>query len=314
MHKEVKSKSPLQNLMDNFSNEENSRALLERIRWPDGVRCPRDDCGSDQVMRFKSRPIFKCKKCGRQFSVTVGTIFEDSHIPLRTWLHVIYLMCASKKGMSAHQIHRQFGLSYKSAWFMCHRIRYAMSEKTLEPLAGTIEVDETYVGGKPRKGAPIKHQRGVRHYRTFNVQDKAPVFGILERGGRVRAMPVDKVHRDVLYPIMIANIDRGKSRLITDDNRVYKGIKRYLPHESVNHQETYVTGGDIHIQGIENFWSLLKRGLIGTYHHVRAHYLGQYVDEFAFRYNARKMTDPERFAHALRNVDGRLTWFVGRGS
>lgn len=212
------------------------------------------------------------------------------------------------------EIHRQFGISYKSAWFMCHRVRYAMCEKTLTPLVGTIEADETYVGGKPRKSDPIKERRGVRRFRSMNVQDKAPVFGILERGGRVRAMTVSRTNSATLKPILLANIDTTKSRLMTDDNAAYRSIKRHLPHQYVNHKETYVTGGDVHVQGIENFWSLLKRGLIGTYHHVRPHYLGQYVDEFAFRYNARKMTDPERFAHALRNVDGRLTWFVGRES
>ena len=313
MHKETKSKSPLQNLMDNFSNEEKSRALLERIRWPDGVRCPRDGCDSDQIMRFKSRPLFKCKKCKRQFSVTVGTIFEDSHIPLRTWLHVIYLMCASKKGMSAHQIHRQFGVTYKSAWYMCHRVRHSMKDKSDTLLSGIIEIDETYVGGKPRQ--PPKAWRFLRRGTpAWHMKTMIPVFGILARGGRVRAMPIRPITRPKVIKALTENIDVPNSRVITDESKLYHGLRYRMRQDRVKHYEAYVTGGDIHTQGIENFWGLLKRGLHGTYHHVRPEYLGQYVDEFAFRFNARKMTDVERFAHALRNVGGRLTWFEDRES
>ena len=311
MHKEVKSNSSLQTLVDNFDSEANSRALLERIRWPGGVRCPRDGCESDKIMRFKSRPIFKCKTCKRQFSVTVGTIFEDSHIPLRTWLHVIYLMCASKKGMSAHQIHRQFGVTYKSAWYMCHRVRWAMRDTWDTRLTGVIEADETYVGGKPRRH-PSKKKGTMREAVSEAKRRKTPVLGMLERGGRVRAIPIKPISKKGVQVRLRQNIDLAKSRLVTDESFLYEGIEDHLPHDTIRHADAYIMGHGIHTQGIENFWSLLKRGLIGTYHHVTPHYLSQYVGEFSFRYNARKMTDPERFAHALKNVEGRLSWFSGQ--
>ena len=308
MHKEVKSNSPLQNLMDNFATEADSRALLERMRWPDGVNCPRDDCDSNKIMRFKSRPIFKCKKCKRQFSVTVGSIFEDSKVPLRTWLHIIYLMCSSKKGISAHQVHRQFGVTYKTAWYLCHRIRYSMIDTWDTPLTGVIEADETYVGGKPRRH-PSKKIGTMPEAVSKAKRNKTPVFGMLERGGRVRAIAMKPITKKGVQVRLRQNIDLANSRLVTDESFLYDGIGAYLPHDTIRHADAYIVGDNIHTQGIENFWSLLKRGLIGTYHHVTPHYLHQYVGEFAFRFNARKMTDPERFAHALGNVEGRLTWF-----
>jgi len=177
MHKEVPTQEPLPNLLESFASEEKARAYLEAMRWPDGPACPRPNCDSTEVMRFKSRPIFKCKKCQRQFSVTVGTIFEDSHIPLRTWLHTIYLMCSSKKGISAHQIHRMLGITYKSAWFMCHRVRLAMSNADDGGLfAGEIEADETYVGGRPRRHPSQKRGTMAAALRDAATK-KVPVLG-----------------------------------------------------------------------------------------------------------------------------------------
>lgn len=299
-----------------------AREYLEEIRWPNGIACP--TCGAMEIYRFEAtarrngksgptRHLLKCKACKRQFTATVGTVFEDSHVPLNKWLAVIYLMCASKKGISAHQIHRMLGVTYKTAWFMCHRVRHAMRDKSVTLLSGIVEADETYVGGKPRRH-PSQRRGTMKQAVAQAKQKKTPVFGMLERGGRVRAMPMKPLTKKAVEKTLTLNIDLARSGLVTDEHPVYLGISRYLPHYTIQHERAYIMGNNIHTQGIENFWSLLKRGLIGTFHHVEAKYLEGYVDEFAFRFNARKMTDEERFASALANVRGRLTWFVGKAS
>lgn len=329
MHGEPKTKSEVLKLTDGTLTEADARAMLERIRWPDGPHCPHPDCGGAEAYRIEvktsirkdGRPVgprhlFKCKACRRQFSVTKGTIFEDSKVPLRTWIMVMYRMCASKKGVSAHQIHREFGLSYETAWFLCHRLRYAMRDKgALSPLTGTVEADETYLGGKQR-GHWVQRERiqdevqmGLRPKPRHGKLNKAIVFGILERHGRVRTVHVKDTLAKTLRPILTSNIDLKGSRLMTDAHPAYKLIRQHLPHQIIRHEETYVQG-DIHIQGIENYWSLLKRGLYGVFHHVDAAYLGQYLDEFQFRFNRRKISDGERFYDLLGKVEGRLAWYL----
>ena len=304
---------------------EQARAYLEEIRWPDGPVCP-NGCASE-VYRFEAktrrngktqptRHLLKCKACKRQFTATVGMIFEDSKVPLNKWIAAIHLMCASKKGISAHQLHRMLGVGYETAWFMAHRIRHAMKDKGGDLLSGTIEADETYVGGKPRGH---RAQRGHRLTMSERIREawdkKTPVFGILERGGRVRTLVMKPITKHGAQEALVENIELQDSRLVTDESPLYVGINKYLPHLAVQHQNEYVTGdGMVHTQGIDGFWSLLKRGLIGTYHHVRPQYLAMYCDEFAFRYNARKQSDGERFASALGNAKGRLTWYVGRNA
>jgi transposase-like protein len=330
MHKEPQSKGPLVALTDGTLTEADARVMLEQIRWPRGLRCIFPDCGGAEVYRIEvkasvrkpkkgeaegrlvgPRQLYKCKACRRQFSVTKGTIFEDSKIPLRTWITVMYRMCSSKKGVSAHQIHREFGITYETAWFMCHRIRYAMTDKNPGPLSGTIEADETYVGGKPRGHRKQRIQGKTMSEAIKESWDKkTPVFGIMERGGRVRA-GVMKVNQRNVERVMFYGIDRKKSRLMTDQHPVYARIGAMLPHDVIRHDSEYVRG-EVHTQGIESFWSILKRGLIGTYHHVDAGYLNQYVNEFAFRHNARKISDGERFTSLLENVEGRVDWYVGQ--
>lgn len=303
-----------------------ARAYLEEMRWPDGPVCP-NGCASE-VYRFEAkvnrtrkdgtptpaRKLLKCKQCRRQFSATVGSIFEDSKVPLNKWLAAIYLMCASKKGVSAHQIHRMLGVTYRTAWFMCHRVRHAMKDKG-PLLSGIIEADETYVGGKPRGHRAHRSERLTMSDRIKEAwEKKTPVFGILERGGRVRTLVIKPMTKRGAQAALAENIELSDSRLVTDESPLYFGIGDQLPHETVSHRREYVTGDGIHTQGIENFWSLLKRGLYGTYHHVTPEYLGMYADEFAFRFNARKMSDAERVASALQNVEGRLTWYVGASS
>ncbi len=324
MHGEPSIKSDLTNLQRGLMTEADARAMLERIRWPNGLACV--FCGVMEVGRIETkastrtngRPIparhlFKCKACKKQFSVTKGTIFEDSKIPLQLWITVMYRMCSSKRGISAHQIHREYGVWYEAAWFMLQRIRWAMSDKNPTLLSGVVEADETYVGGKPRG-----HRRGIQQTisRSELIKEawakKTPVVGILERGGRVRATVITHpVNRKMAQSYLRANVDFTKSALITDESWLYGGIDKELPHGVVRHKSEYVRG-TTHTQGIESFWSILKRGLIGTYYHVDAAYLNQYVQEFAFRHNARKITDAERFASLLGQVEGRLDWYVGR--
>lgn len=300
--------------------DEECRTYLEKMRWPNGVACP--TCGTLEPYRItrKSKTknvvqtLFKCRGCKQQFTATVGTIFEDSKIPLSKWFAAIYLMCASKKGMSAHQLHRQLDITYKSAWFMCHRVREAMRTKFPELLKGTIEADETYIGRKPR-GHPVWKERiqdeiqmGIRPKPSHHPRmDKAPVFGMLERKGKVRTTILSNVDGNTVRPIMTQNIELEKSRLVTDAHSAYRLIKEYLPHDVVHHELTYVDG-DIHIQGIENYWSLLKRGIYGVFHHVDARYLPSYLNEFEFRFNARKIDDGDRFASLMMQTEGNLPW------
>ena len=310
--------------------DEECRQYLESHRWPNGPVCPKCGAVDPYTITRKSasknsvRSLYKCRSCKKQYTATVGTIFEDSHIPLSKWFAAIYLMCASKKGVSAHQIHRMVGVTYKSAWFMCHRVREAMREGAFQ-LSGTIEADETYVGGKGRRGHPVaRHERrqidlearglaphvgGVTRGSRHPRKDKAPVFGMLERGGRVRTQYVPEVNALTLRPIMIRDIDVKNSRLITDGHKAYKLIKHEMPHDVINHELEYVRG-DVHTQGIENYWSLVKRGIVGTFHHVGVPYLDQYLREFDYRFNRRKISDGERFGELFAQVSGkRVTWF-----
>lgn len=327
MHREPATKGDLVKLTDGTATEADARRMFEKMRWPDGARCIFGDCEGSNVYRLavkgktlKSgrvvgpRELFKCKACRRQFSVTKGTIFEDSHIPLRTWLVVMYRMCSSKKSVSARQIEREFGLGHRAAWFMCHRIRWAMTDKNPSKLTGTIEADETYIGGKPRghREQRIK-TRTMSEAITEAWAKKTPVFGIKERGGRVRARVMPKVSQRAVERAMFHNIDRSKARLMTDEHPVYARISDMLSHQVIRHKSEYVRG-DVHTQGIESFWAVLKRGLIGTYHHVDAGYLSQYVAEYEFRHNTRQIKDAERFIALASQTDGRLDWYVGQAS
>ena len=308
-------------------SDEECRQYLEARRWPHGAICPKCGVNSPYRITRKTRTknavqsLYKCRECRKQFTATVGTIFEDTKIPLGKWFAAIYLMCASKKGISAHQIHRTLGITYKSAWFMCHRIREAMKDRSFDLLSGVVEADETYVGGKSRRGQPIYRERikdeiemglrpkqgspGMPHART----KKAIVFGIKDRGGQVRTMVVSEATARTLSPILTGLMDLKSSHLMTDAHAAYRLIKKHVKHSVVKHELTYVDG-DVHTQNIENYWSILKRGLVGTFHHVDADYLPSYLNEFEFRANRRKISDEERFGALVAQVSGaRLRWF-----
>ena len=306
--------------------EEQCRDFLASMRWPQGVRCPK--CGSTEEPYSITRKtpsknlvksLYKCRSCKRQFSVTAGTIFEDSHIPLNKWLAVLFLMVSSKKGISAHQLYRLLDLgSYRTAWFMAHRVREAMREKgLLNPLSGDVEADETYLHPRRRRGSPGYHERvkdeiemGIRPkpVRKGPYEGKAVIFGMQERGGQVRTVHVPDATTRTLHPIIQRWIDSLNTRLITDQHPAYRLLKRYVKHETINHETEYVRG-DVHTQNIDNYWSIFKRGVYGVFHHIGEDYLPCYLSEFDFRRNRRKVTDVERFVSLMGQLQGRVMWY-----
>jgi transposase-like protein len=288
-----------------FTDDDKAREHLEATRWPHGPHCPH--CGeAEEITKLEGkrhRPgLYQCNGCRQQFTVTVGTVFESSKIPLHKWLLATYLMSASKKGMSAHQLHRMLGITYKSAWFMSHRIREAMREKHAGSLGGSnkvVEADETFVGGK------AKNRKS-----TAPIPSKEPIVSLVERDGMVRSFHIPDVTAKTLRPVLKAQID-GKSYLMTDESGTYKTIGReFAGHGAVNHSiEEYVRGGFWHTNTVENYFSLLKRGIFGVYHHVSQEHLKRYVGEFDFRYNSRDVSDATRANRALRGIEGkRLTY------
>jgi transposase-like protein len=301
----------LSELAKNFSTEEAAIKFLESKLWPDGPVCPK--CGlvneayamhSKAASKNKMRPgLWKCSSCRKTFRVTMNTIFEDSHIPLHKWMMAIHLMCASKKGISAHQLHRMLGLGYRAAWFMAHRIRYAMNGEGTEPkLSGTIEADETFIGGK-HKGHGCYAAR----------QRKSPVVTLVERNGRAKSFPMQEVCANNLKPIVKQYIEQG-ANLMTDNSGLYAPMRgHFASHDVVNHSDGEYSRREgakiIHTNTVEGYFSILKRGIMGTFHHVSRQHLGRYLDEFDFRYNARETTDGERAELAVMGVVGkRLTY------
>lgn len=284
-------------------SEDDAREYLEAIRWPKEPLCAH--CQSANVTRLQGKStragVYKCKACRKPFTVTVGTIFHRSHIPLRKWLIGFHLLCASKKGFSALQLQRTLGLkSYKSAWHMAHRIRYAMKQPAMAALlAGTVEVDETYVGGKPRYKNMANKGGGV--------WKKAAVVALVERDGNARAFPVKRVNSMTLQKAILANVSRN-ARLMTDEHQAYPAVGKRMAggHETVNHSAREYARGDAHINTVEGFFALLKRGVYGTFHHVSKPHLGRYCDEFSFRWNHRKISDGARTVVALQQSEGRL--------
>ena len=289
---------------ERFSNPLKAAEYLESIRWPNGPVCPH--CGEAEKRHYKlkdskTRRLWKCAACRKQFSVMVGTIFEDSKIPLNKWLYAFYLLCSSKKGMSAHQLHRMLGVTYKSAWFMAHRIRMAMAEPPFQTrLAGIVEVDETYIGGKARNRK--KRYQGVQK-KTGRGVDKAPVVALVERGGKVRSSHIANVTADELKGAIRQHVN-PTARIMTDAYPSYRGLEaEYAADQTVDHWKIYVDG-EVHTNTVENFFSILKRGVNGVYHHVSQAHLHRYLSEFDFRYNVRGVTEGERTVMSLGQAEG----------
>lgn len=300
--------NPLNNKI--FQSPEKARAWLESLLWADGRVC--GYCGVEN----ESTPIdgrdgyYQCNACRKQFTVQVGTLFERSHIPLNKWLMAAFLLCASKKGMSAHQMHRMLGITYKSAWFMCHRLREAMAPLKFGPLGGegkTIEADTTFIGGKEKNKHLGKRQKG-----NIGGVGKQIVHTLVERGGRARSDHIAKISGKTLRPVVMKQVNR-KSKFMTDTAGEYADFgKEFASHEMVNHGADEYVRGDAYTNTVEGYFSILKRGIVGTYHHVSEAHLKRYLAEFDFRYNERSalgVDDGERATKALAGIVGkRLTY------
>ena len=301
----------LAGLAKHFSDENAARELLESWRWPSGAACPH--CGGADPYKLtprkpgaKTRPgLYKCRACRKQFTVTVKTVFEDSRIPLTKWLLALHLLASSKKGISAHQLHRNLGISYKAAWFMAHRLRYAMASGPLGGLLqGVIEVDETYIGAR--------RKRGSKEGRPGADSPKTPVVALVERGGRVRAFPMGRVTQHNIREVLTTHAN-PKARLVTDEFVIYmQPGKAFAKHDRIRHRDREYVRGDIHTNTVEGFFSLLKRGINGSFHHVSKGHLHRYCSEFEFRHNNRAklgVNDVERTKRIVMGAEGkRLTY------
>jgi len=261
-------------LIDQFGNDDACRQSLEHLRWPDGPACPA--CGSNAT-KIANRFQYDCDACHYQFSVMAGTIFHDSHLPLWKWYLCTYLLCESRKGMSANQLKRTLGVSYKTAWYLCHRIRAAMKEAEGHKLTGTVEIDETYIGGKTTNQERWKK--------------KTPVIGIRERGGHLHFIASHNLNQAKLYDIIARNVDKTVDVIMTDDSSLYNSIEmtQYRgKHKSVNHSKKEYVRGDVFTNTVESAFSLLKRGIVGTWHKVSVKHLPAYLQEMTWRFNNRK--------------------------
>ena len=279
----------LMQLFEDFDTDKECRAFLEALRWPDGIKCPR--CDSEKISRIKDRKQFDCDGCRYQFSVTAGTIFNDSHLPLPKWFVAVYLMCESKKGISANQLKRTIKVSYKTAWYLCHRIRKAMDEAKPGLLRGVVEIDETYVGGKRRNVG------------SGYLNNKTMVLGALERGGdiRLKVEKRKKATKKTLHRFVLETTSADTNRYVTHENPGYVGIEDAgTTHESVNHSKEEWVRGDVHTNGIEGAWSLFKRSVVGSYHQVSAKHLQSYLDEFEWRFKGRQ--NPYLFRDTLAKL------------
>lgn len=261
-------------LIEDFGSEEKCRNYLEKLRWPKGIVCP--TCGSNKISRIVARNQFDCDGCRYQFSATAGTIFHDTHLPLWKWFLATYLLCESRKGMSANQLKRMLKMTYKTAWYLSHRIRAAMLETAPKKLGGTVEIDETYIKAKPRR------------HRTR--ADERIVIGIRQRNGDLRLIHAEDAKAATIREIINANVGSHVEVIVTDESLIYDfaldNMKKKV-HRAINHSREYVHG-DVHTNTVESAFSLLKRGIFGTWHKISAKHLPAYLDEMCFRFNNRK--------------------------
>lgn len=280
-----------------FPDEVSCKAYLAKNRWPNGVKCPR--CQNEKVYALKTRPFhWVCKKCGKtpyRFSVIAGTVFENTNYPLLIWFKVLHLMVVSKKGISALQIHRMIGTgSYRTAWYICHRLRAGMADPEFRQLMGIVEIDETYLGGKD------KNRHANKRHRIRGTGDKTPVIGAIARKGNVVAKMIENADMPTMSRFVAETVSKKVSLVATDEHSGYQYLDRWqgYPHQTIRHGEGEYVRGLVHTNNIESFWSLLKRGVIGTYHNVSKKYLPLYLNEFTYRFNNRK--NPDIFGAAVR--------------
>ncbi len=282
-------KMNLPRLMVDYDTDEECRAALEELRWPKGVTCLR--CGSESISRIKTRKQYDCNACRYRFSVTTGTIFNDSHLALSKWFMAVFLMCEAKKGMSANQMKRTLGVAHKTGWYLCHRVREAMRDSDAAPLTGTVEADETYIGGKRIGGG-----RGIGNYR----KNKTMVMAAIQRGGAVR-MQSGKTHSKKVIQGFVRDVAPNPQRIMTDELPAYLGIHDHdTTHERVNHRLEEWVRGDVHTNTVEGVFSLFKRSIMGSFHQVSGKHLDRYLDEFEWRFNNRK--NPYLFRDTLTRL------------
>jgi transposase-like protein len=291
-----------------FADEEVAHRFVASLRWPDGKpACPK--CGViDEHYYLKTRRLWRCKACRKQFSIKVGTIFEDSPIGLSKWLPAMWMLANCKNGISSYELGRALGVTQKTAWFMLHRVRLAMQSESFTKLDGHVEVDETYIGGLARN---MHHNRRKRAIKGTGGMGKAAVIGLLERhgkdGSQVRTKVLKGLRKRHLQAVIKEHVAKD-AEVMTDAHWSYRGLDEHYIHKVIDHAEKYVDG-NVHTNGLENFWSLLKRSIKGTYVAVEPFHLFRYLDEQAFRFNARKWSDRERFMFALGSViHRRLTY------
>lgn len=312
----------LASLSQLFVNEDAARAFLESKLWPNGPVCPHCACAEIYALTPKAespkgkhvrKGVYKCKACRKQFTVRIGTIFEESKVPLCKWLMAIHLMTSSKKGVSSHQIARELGITQKSAWFVNHRIREAMKcEPLAGMLSGVVEADETFVGGKPANKS-LSKRKAYREARKaqgkgsggMQVDDKTPVVVLVERDGRARARPVERVSTEGLREAFKDTVSK-EAVLHTDGWPAYDRIGvEYAGHESVSHLDGIYAKDGVHVNSAESFFALLKRGHYGIFHHYSKKHLHRYCTEFSFRWDHRKVTDGERMVAAIKGAEGK---------
>ena len=292
-----------------FSDIDRAHKFATKLGWPKGIECPR--CQSKEHSYISTRRFWFCKGCKRQFTVKVASIFEDSPLGMDKWMLAVWLIVTCKNGISSYEIASHLGITQKSAWHLMHRVRKAMSSGSFSKLSGEIEADETFIGGKARN---MHVEKRMRRITGTGSKDKVPVLGMMERGGKVRTMVVPNRKKAALQSEVRKHVEAG-SALYTDALLSYEGLAGEYAHKVVDHAVQYVDG-KVHTNSMENFWSLLKRMISGTYVSVEPYHLHRYLDEQALRFNERKMTAAEKFAAVMANVGGKqLTWdqVTGKG-
>lgn len=289
----------LQEAIRYFADPQRCQDLLSAMRWPQGPVCPK--CNSLRQGYLKSRSVYQCKDCRKQYTAKLGTIFEDSPLPLDKWFCALWMITSAKNGVSSYEVHRALKVTQKTAWFMLHRLRLALQHGSIDrKLMGDVEVDETYIGGQARN---MHQDKQLKMKRTEGFFRKAVVIGMLERKGEVRTAVLNRASARLIEKAVQENVVPG-SNLFSDEAQAYTKVGKEYAHQVINHAETYVKG-NVHTNSIENYWSLLKRGIKGTYVSVEPFHLFRYLDEQSFRFNTRKDNDQGRFMQALSQISGK---------
>jgi transposase-like protein len=286
-------------LFEMFPDQESARTYLEGRLWPNGPRCP--VCGLGERITERAGGFYRCNQCKEDFTVRTGTIFERSHIPLHKWVYAMYLLVTARKGISSMQLAKEIGITQKSAWFVLHRLREACGGRNLSKLKGIIEIDETFVGGK--EANKHKNKKLKAGHGTIG---KAPVLGMRERGGRTVAMPIAGTDAATIQEAILQNVE-VRSTIHTDESRSYAGIRAFFDHDTVNHSDGEFVRDNVTTNSIESVFAVMKRGLIGVYHHTSEKHLGRYVDEFSFRLNEGNVKN-----HTLTRLDSFVDGVTGK--